>query len=259
MHESACSIREEKKSPRVFHSPSHFVPQKCQFATNVHFPQCPSVPKCLFSQSIYFLMNLNLSQSPTCPFVPKIPICPKVLICPNFALVLICSKSPLALVSTFPGAHFPQCPLVPKCLYWYFPKVFISPNLHCLSPQHAHLSQKYPFAPKCPFALILPGCLFYPISAQVLLTCPLFLVPIFPNAHRFKLSTISPNLHFSQSPTCPFVPKMLICPIIAMVLICPKCPLALVSTFYGAYFPQVPISPMPIGPKVLISPKCPFL
>ena len=25
MHESACSIREEKKTPRVFHSPSHFV------------------------------------------------------------------------------------------------------------------------------------------------------------------------------------------------------------------------------------------
>ena len=24
MHESACSIREEKKTPRVFHSPSHF-------------------------------------------------------------------------------------------------------------------------------------------------------------------------------------------------------------------------------------------
>ena len=24
MHESACSIREEKKTPRVFHLPSHF-------------------------------------------------------------------------------------------------------------------------------------------------------------------------------------------------------------------------------------------
>ena len=33
MHESACSIREEKKTLRVFHSPSHFVIKNHQLKT----------------------------------------------------------------------------------------------------------------------------------------------------------------------------------------------------------------------------------
>ena len=164
---------------------------------------------------------------------------------------------------------FPKCPLpaMPICPMPIDPNCPFFQMFICPSPQCAHLSPKYPFAPKCSFVLVLSWCLFAP-SVHLSL-CQFFWCPFFPSAYCPHCPfapmpigpkvLISPNVYLSQSLTCPFVPKTPICTKVrirsnfASVLICLKCPLAL-----------VPILPMPSCPSANRSqrahfPKCPFV
>ena len=82
-------------------SPRAHCPQS-QFAPMLIGPKMPIAPKCLF---------VPVPNMPTClknTHLPKVPICP------NFALMLICPKWPLVLVSIFLNAHFPQVPIFPR-------------------------------------------------------------------------------------------------------------------------------------------------
>ena len=59
MHESACSIREEKKTPRVFHSPSHFVIEKQE--GRLLFPVFLLLH---IFQQVYFMHVTEISKRP---------------------------------------------------------------------------------------------------------------------------------------------------------------------------------------------------
>ena len=201
----------------------------CLIAPNAHlplslfflvpiFPKCPFTPMLIYpntrrSQRAYWYFpkvsifpSLHLFQSPTCPYVPKIglPIFPKVPICSNFVLMFICPKCPYVHIfwcPFFPSAYCPRCSFAEMPIG---PKVPVSQVSICFSPQHAHLPQSayLPISalmlicPKCPLAQLCPFFL--------VLICPMLPMPICPNAYIGSKVPISPNLHFSQAPTCPF-------------------------------------------------------